>query len=203
MIARRRLPGRPGTAGRPSRVGVVAALTALALVACAPGSPAPSSIPQPVRATGAASPSTTSPAGAMAGFLAAAGTGGAGVSQWLATPTDVADLADLVSVYGGFGNGESLFWEITGLRVTAVTTVDATHADVMLSGPVVWCGGAARTDPAATCSVVNSVSGLRDTYVAARAGGGWKADIDVDASSALTGNPAAPRTPAAATPSST
>ena len=179
---------------------VMASIAAGALSGCTSAAPL-ATLGTPVAA--AVTPSTATAAGALAGFLAAAGTGGRGVSQWLATSTDVADLADLVSVYGGFGNGESLFWEVTGLRVRAVTAVDATHADVTLNGPVVWCGGAARSDPAATCSMVNSVPGLRDTYRVERVGGRWKADIDVDASSSLNGNPEAPTTQPAPSPSPT
>jgi hypothetical protein len=179
---------------------VVATLAAVAVAGC--GSAVPS--PSPSRAAGAVTPSTGSAGGAMAGFLAAArARDSRGVSQWLATSIDSTDLADLTTVYGGFGNGESLFWEVSGLRVTAVTVVDATHADVTLNGPVVWCGGAARADPSATCSEVTSVSGLRNTYIALRVGGTWKADIDVDASSSLSGNPGVPKTPAAPSASPT
>jgi hypothetical protein len=182
------------------RTAVVATIAAAAVAGCA----TTVALPSPSRAAGAVTPSTTSAGGAMAGFLAAASAStSGGVSRWLATSTDSTDLADLISVYGGFGNGESLFWEVSGLRVTAVTAVDTTHADVTLNGPVVWCGGAARADPSATCSEVNSVSGLRNTYAALRVGGTWKADIDVDASSSLSGNPGAPKTPAAASASRT
>ena len=179
---------------------VVATLAAVTVAGC--GSAVPS--PSPSRAAGAVTASTASAGGAMAGFLAAASaTDSRGVSRWLATSTDSTDLADLISVYGGFGNGDSLFWEVSGLRVTVVTAVDTTHADVTLNGPVVWCGGAARADPSATCSDVNSVSGLPNTYVALRVGGSWKADIDVDASSRLSGNPGAPKTPEAPSASPT
>jgi hypothetical protein len=176
------------------RTAVVATLAAVAVAGC--GSAVPS--PSPSRAAGVVTPSSESAGGAMAGFLASASARDSrGVSQWLATSIDSTDLADLTSVYGGFGSGESLFWEVSDLRVTAVTAVDTTHADVTLNGPVVWCGGAARADPSATCSEVNSVPGLRNTYVALRVGGTWKADIDVDASSSLSGNPGVPKTPAA------
>jgi hypothetical protein len=181
------------------RAAVMATLAAAAAAGCA----TPVALPSPSRAARAVTQSTTSAGAAMAGFLAAASADSGGVSRWLATSTDRTDLADLISVYGGFGTGESLFWEVSGLRVTAVTAVDTTHADVTLNGPVVWCGGVARADPSATCSEVNSVSGRRHTYVALRVGGTWKADIDVDASSSLGGNPAAPKTPAAASASPT
>ena len=94
-----------------------------------------------------------------------------------------------------------------GPGVVANAWLDGTYSelfsDVTLDGPVVWCGGAARADPSATCSEVTSVSGLRNTYIALRVGGTWKADIDVDASSSLSGNPGVPKTPAAPSASPT
>jgi hypothetical protein len=152
----------------------------------------------------ASTPSTNSPSSALSGFLDAARTqDNTLVPAWLATSTDATSLADLLSVYSGYAAGTGLFWAVTGVRVTRVITVDATHADVMLSGPVVWCFGRAPDDPAATCNVVSGVSGAMDTYSAVSVDGTWKADIDINASSSLDHNPQASPGSAGATSSPT
>ncbi len=126
----------------------------------------------------------------MAGFLAAArNQDNTQIPVWLATNTDTTDLAELVRVYSDFGTSGGIFWEVGGLKVTAVSTVDATHADVTLSGAIVWCIGKAPNDPAATCSVVTPVPGKPQTYAAVSVDGRWKADIDINASSGLDHNP--------------
>jgi hypothetical protein len=180
---------------------VVAMLSGSAMSACGDAAARVSS-PTPTGVV--AAPSTNSPAGALTGFLRAAGAqDNTLVPAWLATSTDATSLADLLSVYSGYAAGRGIFWAVAGVRVTGVTTVDATHADVMLSGPVVWCLGMAADDPAATCNLVTGVSGAQDTYAAASVDGTWKADIDINASSGLDHNPQASPAPRAATPSPT
>jgi hypothetical protein len=149
-------------------------------------------------------PSTNGPSSALTGFLdAARAQDNTRVQVWLATSTDATSLADLLSVYGGYAAGTGIFWAVTGVRVTRVTTVDATHADVMLSGPVVWCVGRAPDDPAATCNLVTGVAGAQDTYAAVSVDGTWKADIDINTSSGLDHNPQASPTSTVATSSPT
>jgi hypothetical protein len=149
-------------------------------------------------------PSTASAGGALAGFLAAAADeDNTQVPVWLATPTDSTDLTELLRVYADFGTAGGVFWEVAGVRVTGVTSVDATHADVALSGPVVWCLGKAAGDPAATCSQVTGVPARQDTYAAINVDGRWKADIDVNASGGLDHNPRASPTAGASMPSPT
>ena len=170
------------------RALVALAATVSALTACgsadAPASVAPS--PDSNR------PSTGSAAGAMSGFLAAAANQDNGqVPQWLATATDTTDLAELLAVYSQFGTGTNsrLFWAVAKLHVASSTSVDATHAEVTLNGPVVWCLGKGPGDASATCAAVNGVGGRADTYAAASVDGRWKVDIDINASSQLDQNP--------------
>jgi hypothetical protein len=130
----------------------------------------------------------------MTGFLQAAALQDNGqVPAWLATSTDAANLAEVIMVYSQFGNGitSALFWAVRGVHVTGATQADSTHAEVTLSGPVVWCLGRTPSDPTATCSAVNGVAGSTPTYVAISVDGRWKVDIDINASSQLDQNPQA------------
>jgi hypothetical protein len=121
----------------------------------------------------------------------------------LSTSASVTSLADLLNVYSGYAAGTGIFWAVTGVRVTGAMTVDATHADVMLSGPVVWCLGRAPDDPAATCNLVTGVSGAQDTYAAVFVDGAWKTDININASTSLDHNPQASAASTAAASSPT
>lgn len=146
-------------------------------------------------------PSSANPGGALAGFLhAASRQDNSHVLGWLATTPDTADLNELLKVYTDFGTSGGFFWEVGGVTATGERTVDATHADVALSGPIVWCLGSAPNDPSATCSEVNGVSSLQNTYGAVSIDGLWKADVDVNASSGLDHNPQASPTASAPTP---
>jgi hypothetical protein len=178
---------------------LLAGLVVAGLAGCggsAPGSPAPTQV--------ATTPSTGTAGGALAGFLAAAAAeDNTQVPVWLATPADSTDLGELLRVYADFGTAGGLFWEVAGVRVIGVSAVDATHADVALSGPVVWCVGTTPGDPAATCSQVTSVPARPDTYLAINVDGEWKADIDVNASDSLDHNPQASPTAGARTPTPT
>jgi hypothetical protein len=154
----------------------------------------------------AATPSVASPGGALAGFLTAArNQDNTQVPAWLASSTDTTDLTELLRVYASFGTSGGVFWVVSRLGVTAVAGTGAGRANVTLNGDIVWCLGKAANDPAATCSVVNSVSGHPHTYAAVQVDGRWKADIDVNASSGLDHNPAASPTAGAptATPAAT
>ncbi|MGH7722881.1 MAG: hypothetical protein ACRENL_08655 [Candidatus Dormibacteria bacterium] len=185
-----------------SRWGAAVAVAAAGVVLAGCGETTPLSAPTPTSIV--ATPSTASAAGALAGFLAAADAqDNTQVPVWLATTTDSTDLTELLRVYADFASGGGLFWEVAGIRVTATAARDATHADVTLSGPVVWCAGTAANDPAATCSQISGVSGHQDTYLAVEVDGQWKADIDVNASTGLDHNPQASPTAGAPTPSPT
>jgi hypothetical protein len=179
---------------------VVAVLSGSAASGCGDAVPVASPAPTPVVSTR----STNGPSSALTGFLdAARAQDDTRVPAWLATSTDATSLADLLSVYGGYAAGTGIFWAVAGVRVTRVITLDALHADVMLSGPVVWCLGRAPDDPAASCNLVTGVSGTQDTYAAVSVDGTWKADIDVNASSSLDHNPQASPASTAATSSPT
>jgi hypothetical protein len=86
---------------------------------------------------------------ALLAGLVVAGLAGCGESapgspaptQVATTPSTGTDLSELLKVYADFGTAGGLFWEVAGVHVVGVTAVDATHADVALSGPVVWCLG--------------------------------------------------------------
>lgn len=178
---------------------LLAALIVAALAGCGEG---PAGSPSPTQAV--TTPSTGSAGGALAGFLAAAvAEDNTQVPVWLATPADSTDLTELLKVYADFGTAGGLFWEVAGVRVTGVSAVDATHAAVALSGPVVWCLGSAPGDPAATCSQVTGLPARPDTYAAIDVDGQWKADIDVNASAGLDHNPQASPTAGAPAPSPT
>ncbi|HWF58605.1 MAG TPA: hypothetical protein VG520_09650 [Candidatus Dormibacteraeota bacterium] len=180
-------------------IALIAGLTGAALAGCGDTAATTPSATQVV-----ATPSTATAGGALAGFLAAAtAEDNLQVPVWLATSVDSTDLGELLRVYADFGTTGGLFWEVGGVTVTGVTTVDATHADVALSGPVVWCLGKAPGDPAATCSQVTGVPARQDTYSAIDVDGQWKADIDVNASGGLDHNPQASPTAGAPTPSPT
>jgi hypothetical protein len=180
-----------------SATGAVATLAAVVALAGCGSSTAVSPTPTPPLRT----PSTANPAGALAGFLHAASLqDDSQVLSWLATPADTADLNELLKVYADFGTSGGFFWEVSGVTATGERIVDATQADVALSGPIVWCLGKAPSDPAATCSAVNGVSGLQNTYAAVSVDGEWRADVDVNASSGLDHNPQASPTASAPTP---
>jgi hypothetical protein len=183
-----------------SATGALATVAAvLALAGC--GSSA-AVIPTPTAPL--PTPSTVNPAGALTGFLQAAGQqDDSQVLSWLATPADTADLNELLKVYADFGTSGGFFWEVSGVGATGVRTIDATHADVALNGPIVWCLGKARSDPTATCSEVNGVSGLQNTYAAVSVAGQWRADVDVNVSSGLDHNPQASPTASQPTPTPT
>jgi hypothetical protein len=182
------------------RAALVVVVSGCATSGCASAARVASPTPTVVLST----PSTNGPSSALTGFLdAARAQDNTRVPVWLATSTDATSLADLLSVYGGYAAGTGIFWAVTGVRVTRVITVDATHADVILSGPVVWCVGRAPDDPAATCNLVTGVSGAQDTYTAVSVDGTWKADIDINASSSLDHNPQASPASTAATSSPT
>lgn len=189
--APRNQPGTGTSLHSAAAMAVMVGMVGVVLAGCG-GAPVASPTPTPSVAT----PSTSSAGGAVAGFLAAAGAqDNSRVPGWLATSTDSAHLNELLRVYSDFGTTGRLFWDVAGVRVTGVTTVDASHADVALSGAVVWCLGTAPNDPAATCSRVTGASGRLHTYAAIEVDGRWKADIDINASSSLGHNPqAAPRT---------
>jgi hypothetical protein len=179
---------------------VVAMLSGFATSGCGDATRVASPTPTVVVST----PSTNSPGSALTGFLdAARAQDNTRVPAWLATSTDATSLADLLSVDSGYAAGTGIFWAVAGVRVTRVITVDAMHADVVLSGPVVWCLGRAPDDPAATCNLVTGLSGAQDTYTAVSVDGTWKADIDINASSSLDHNPQASPASTAATPSPT
>ncbi|MDQ6857044.1 MAG: hypothetical protein M3Z57_08225, partial [Candidatus Dormibacteraeota bacterium] len=155
--------------------------------------------------SGAATPSAQSPAGAVAGFLAAAANqDNSQVPVWLATTADTTNLNELLRVYSSFGSS-GVFWVVNRLTVIGVDSAGAGRANVTLSGDIVWCLGKAANDPAATCSVVNPVGGRPHTYAAVQVDGRWKVDIDVNSSSGLDHNPQASPTASAptATPSAT
>ncbi len=176
-----------------------AALLAMmpALASCGGGATAVMSSAAPSASTA----STANPGGALTGFLNAASRQDDGrVLSWLATPTDSTDLNELLKVYSDFGTSGGFFWEVDGVSATGARTIDATHADVALSGPIVWCLGTAPNDPAATCSAVNGVAGTQSTYAAVSVGGEWRADVDISASSGLDHNPRASPTATAPTP---
>lgn len=174
---------------------------ACALVAAGCGSPASSAAPTASQ-TPPLSPSHDSPAGAMAGFLVAAGTGDATqVQGWLATATDSSDLQSVVSIYASFGLSGGIFWEVGSLTVASVSSVDTTHANVTLSGDIVWCLGKQRTDPMATCNAVSGVSGKPHTYAAISSTNAWKIDIDINVGTQLDHNPLAAPSSSTATPS--
>ncbi len=182
-----------------SRRGLLIAPAAVVLLAAGCGDAAPAAAP-PIAST---SVSTTAPAGAMAGFLTAAATqDNSRVTAWLATTADAFDLSEIVKVYSNFGNQTAggLFWEVTGVHVTRVDSVDATHAEVALNSDIVWCLGRAANDPAAACSAVAGLAGKPHTYAAVAVDGSWKVDIDINASSQLDHNPEASPTASAPTP---
>ena len=163
----------------------------LGTTSCGSSSDSPAVSSQPADT---ATASAANPSGAMTGFLRAASLQDNGqVPAWLATSTDTANLAELLMVYSQFGNGtgSALFWAVKGLHVTGAIQADPTHAQVTLNGPVVWCLGATPTDPTATCSAVNGVSGATDTYAVVSVDGRWKVDIDINASTQLDQNPLA------------
>ncbi|MEO8898051.1 MAG: hypothetical protein ABI352_10510 [Candidatus Dormibacter sp.] len=176
-------------------------LSALAALLSGCDSATPSAIPTP---TPGPTASTRDAAGAMAGFLAAAAQqDNTQVPLWLATNTDTADLNEVLSVYSTFGleaHG-GLFWAVSGLDVAAVNRTDAIHADVTLTGDIVWCLGKAANDPAATCSAIDGVTGHPHTYVAVSLDGRWGVDVDINASSQLDQNPQA--SPAGQAPAAT
>jgi hypothetical protein len=158
--------------------------------------------------TGSAGPtaSITNAAGAMAGFLAAAAAqDNSQVPLWLATTTDTTDLNEVLTVYNSFGAAahSGLYWAVRGVAVAAVSGVDATHANVTVSGDIVWCLGSAANDPTATCAAVNGVAGHPHTYAAVSMDGRWKVDVDINASSQLDQNPQASPTAGAPTASPT
>jgi hypothetical protein len=181
-------------------VAVVAA--ALMVCACGDSAVTPSTSASSAAAT---TPSVESPGGALAGFLAAArNQDNSQVPVWLATTTDTTDLNELLRVYSSYGTS-GVYWGVSRVTVIAVASTGAGRANVTLSGDIVWCLGKAANDPAATCSVVNPVSGHPHTYAAVQVDGRWKADIDVNASSGLDHNPESSPTAGAptATPSAT
>jgi hypothetical protein len=174
--------------GTPALRTVVVLVAMVVVVACGGGLTAVT----PTASHPAPTVSTRNPGGALAGFLhAAALQENSQVLRWLATTTDSTNLHELLTVYSGFGAGNGFFWEVKGVSPTGERSVDATHAQVALTGPIVWCLGAAPNDPAATCSAVNGVAGLQNTYAAVAVAGEWKADVDVNASSGLDHNPRA------------
>jgi hypothetical protein len=178
---------------------LLAALVVAGLAGCGEGAAASPSPTQVVT-----TPSAGSAGGALAGFLAAAvAEDNTQVPVWLATPADSTDLTELLKVYADFATASGVYWEVAGVHVIGVSAVDATHAAVALSGPVVWCLGTMPGDPAATCSQVNGLPTRLDTYAAIDIDGQWKADIDVNASSGLDHNPQASPTAGAPTPSPT
>jgi hypothetical protein len=184
--------------GERCRLGA-ATMLAATLAAC--GASADTPTPSATAAAPTASPAN--PSGAMAGFLAAASLQDNGqVPAWLATSADTNDLAEVVSVYNQFGNGiaSGLFWAVGGLHVVSASQSDATHAQVTLNGPVVWCLGRTASDPTAACSAVNGVPGLAHTYAALSVNGRWKVDIDINASTQLDQNPQATPSGRATTP---
>jgi hypothetical protein len=181
-----------------SRLAVAAIVVTLALGACGGGGLAPVT---PSASPLAPTASTGNPSGALAGFLHAAAQQDDGqVLSWLATAGDAADLNQILKVYSDFGTSGGFFWEVEGLTATGERNLDPTHAEVALSGPIVWCLGAAPNDPTATCSAVNGVPGRQHTYSAISVAGEWKADVDVNASSGLDHNPRASPTATAPTP---
>ena len=186
--------------GTPRRLGVTMAIAVCAISAGCGSTVAP----QPTPRASPTTPSVATPGGALAGFLSAARSqDNSQVPVWLATDKDTSDLAELLRVYSNFGTSGGIFWEVEGVTVAGVANTGAGRANVTLSGDIVWCVGKAPNDPAATCSVVNAVSGLRHTYAAIQVDGRWKADIDVNASSGLDHNPEASPTAGAPTPSPT
>jgi hypothetical protein len=179
------------------RRGAALAVLVAALSGCGSTSP---------QATATTSPgptaSTRDAGGAMAGFLAAAAQqDNAQVPLWLATTTDTADLTEVLTVYSSFGldTPGGLFWAVRGVDVASVNGTDATHADVTLTGDIVWCLGKAANDPTATCSAVNGVPGHPHTYAAVSVDGRWRVDVDINASSQLDQNPQASPTGGAPT----
>ena len=94
---------------------------------------------------------------------------------WLATTTDTTDLTELVYVYSGLGTTRRHLLGGAGLDVAAVNGPDATHADVTLTGDIVWCLGKAPNDPrrpAARSTAFRGSAhlrgGLRSTALAGR-----------------------------------
>jgi hypothetical protein len=182
-----------------STARAVAVLTMVLAVAGCGGGGVTALTPSPTPVAPTAS--TANPGGALTGFLHAASQQDNGqVLSWLATAADSADLNELLKVYSDFGTSGGFFWEVDGLTATGERAIDGTHAVVALSGPIVWCLGKAANDPTATCSQVNGVGGLQNTYAAVSVGGEWKADVDVSASSGIDTNPLASPTATASTP---
>jgi hypothetical protein len=180
------------------RAAVVAGMAGVIMAGCGA---APTASPKPT--TAAAAPSSGTPGGAMAGFLAATrAQDNTRVQAWLATATDITNLSELLRVYSDCGDGRGLFWDVAGVRVTGVTIIDSGHADVELSGAVVWCVGKSVNDPAATCNLVTAVAAMH-TYAAIAVDGRWRVDIDADSSSSVDRNPLASPTGSASTPSPT
>lgn len=183
--------------GTPALRTVVVLVAMVAVAGCGGGLTAVTPTPSPPPPTA----STRNPGGAVAGFLhAAALQDNSQVLRWLATTTDSTNLDELLTVYSGFGGGNGFFWQVNGVTPTGARNLDATHAEVALTGPIVWCLGAGLNDPAATCSAVNGVAGLQNTYAAVAVAGEWKADVDVNASSGLDHNPRASPTATVPTP---
>lgn len=152
--------------------------------------------------TATATPSVDSPGGAFAGFLsAAANQDNSQVPVWLATSADTTDLNELLRVYATFSTSGGFYWAVARVAVVSVEATGSGHANVTLSGDIVWCLGKSANDPTATCSAVTSVSGHPRTYAALQVDGRWKADVDVNASSGLDHNPQA--SPTAAAPTAT
>jgi hypothetical protein len=178
------------------RAAVAAGMAGVIMAGCGA---APTASPKPTAA--GVTPASGSPGAAVAGFLAAAGAqDNTRVQAWLATAADITNLTELLRVYSDFGDGRGLFWDVAGMRVTGVTIIDTGHADVELSGAVVWCVGRAIHDPAATCNLVTGVvAAMRHTYSAIAVGGRWRVDIDVDSSSGVDRSPLASPTGSAPT----
>lgn len=198
----RRRPSRPDALTRARRTRhrarIAASLAVAGVLGGCGGARAVTPTPRPT----AAPPSTAAVVAALDGFLAAAASQDeSAVQGYLATATDRADLTEILRVYAGFGSGSGgFYWETAGIRVTGADRVDATHATVSLSGPIVWCLGQGPSDPTATCSAVDGLAPAPNTYAAVSVAGGWKADVDVNASTGLDHNPHASPTPSVPTP---
>ena len=201
----RRRPSRPDALPRAHRtrcgVRIAAAVAAAGLLAGCAGHATVTPTPRPT----APAPSIAPAVAALDGFLAAAAGQDENVVQaTLATAADRGDLAEILRVYAGFGSGVGgFFWEAAGLRVVGARRVDATHAAVSLSGPIVWCLGSGPSDPTATCSAVVGLAVAPNTYAALEVASGWKADVDINASTGLDHNPRASPTPSVPTPTPT
>jgi hypothetical protein len=181
------------------RMRAVVALSAVALARCGEAAAPPPATPSPPP-----TPSTATAAGAMSGFLdAARSQDNARVATWLATPAEVLALDELVTVYSSFGSAGSggPFWDVAKLSITGVTLGAAGHADVILSGDIVWCLGRAQGDPTAVCSALNGRPSAAHSYPVVQVDGRWKVDLDINSSSQLDHNPEA--SPTAGTPTST